>query len=122
MPFAGDGGKQIFVHLLAAATAQYVAWPGHQHLQTIAGPAQLALHQRGIESAQAPAPQVSRHIDRIEPQFDRPGADLRGQIVRNVVGLFNQVFMRVKLGLNELSDRFDQHFLFLGKGKMHGSL
>ena len=119
VPFAADRRQQILLDLAALAPAQDIAWAGDHHLQAIAGAAEFALHQRGVEGAKASAAQLGRHIHRIKPERPRLGADLRSQLVWHAVGLLDHFLMRIELGLDKAAHGFDQHLLFGRQFEMH---
>ena len=80
VPLTADGGEQVALPLVGVATLQDVARPLDQHLQGVAGPAQLAFGQDQGHRVQPAAAQLGGHVGRVQPGGDRLGADLAGQL------------------------------------------
>ena len=117
-----DGGEKVLVALLALAGHQDVGGARHAGpVQRIIGAAELLLVEHPGEGIEASTSHFGGHVGGIEARLDGLGLDLVAQVVAQNARFLDLGLVGVKLVLDEVTRRLDDHLLFVGEIEIHNS-
>ena len=90
-------------------------------MQRIIGAAELLLVENPGEGIEARTTHFGGHVGGIESGFDGLGLDLVAQVVAQNARFLDLGLVGVKLVLDEVTRRLDDHLLFVGEIEIHNS-
>jgi hypothetical protein len=98
-------GQQVFLLLIALAGHQDVLRPPEEMRQRHRAAAKLPLHQREVEMPEPAAAHLLGEVAGVEPHLDDLALDLLRELWRHRAGALHEVFVRIDLGLDEITNR-----------------
>jgi len=119
VPFAPDRRQQIALPLFLLACLEDVAGPLDQHLQRVAGPAKLSLHQDKTNRVQPASAELGGHVRGVQAGRDGLLADGAGDLARYFIEPLHLVFVRVELPFDEVVHGRGDQPLLVGEAEIH---
>ncbi len=80
----------------------------------------LFFKQHGLNGGQSPTPKLFRNIEGVKPECLGLIKDRPGFVGVENTALFDRLFKRGQFLGHKIANRFHEHPLFFGRGKIHG--